>query len=467
MSISRIMLIGAVLSVMATPSSGQEPLIRIDIWEYPISLSADGIQTWKEDGQPRVFLAEGRFVWTQGALQVAADRGAVWFDEALAAETGEVALDIYTEGRVTIMQENKVERYERVLVRASSSGPGAGLVIRPNPNELERGQQSDFLVRGDALRKRALTDYASKDPVVKPPRAAVPKIEDADVSADATEVGWQDGGRVAIVLRGNVVFQRRDVTLTADNAVLWVRREGEGKAGDAEARRKLEELYAEGNVTLQQGNNSIAATRAYENFLEDRGVYIDARLALLESKPGVYFQAAEVWHTGKGQYEAANGSFTTCEHATPHYDVRAKRVRVLQDAEATVVSAAHNFVRVGGTPVWYWPYIAHDLKDRDLVLRSLRAGNSSDMGTYVETRWNVYDMFGHHSSWSDLDLMLDHYSKRGTGLGLKMDYGGNSMFGTATGYYISDDADEDRPGERVSNSDRGRFLCWRESDHPL
>ena len=404
-----------------------------------------------------MFLAEEGFQWRQGELRVDADRGAVWFDETLAGETGEVALDIYVEGRVSIMQGKDVDRYERVLVRASSSGSGAGLVIRQNPVEIEKRPTNTFLVRGEKLRADTFADFASKKPILPAVKAGVPEIEEVTISAVKLDVLREEG---AIVLRGNVVVQRRDVTATADYAVLWVAQGAEAEGDTGDEKRKLEELYAEGNVTLRRGKDVITADRIYEHVKEERGVYINARLALKSAEPGVYFSAPEVWHTGKGQYQAADGSFSTCDHTVPHYDVKSKFVRVNKSAESTIVSATHNFLRIGGVPFLYWPYVSHDIEDRDFVLRVFRAGSSSDMGKYVETRWNAYKMVGHKNRWSDLDLMVDHYSKRGTGLGLDFDYGLQGMEGSAMAYHIHDSAREDRPGVPVRDPDRGRFL-WR------
>ena len=439
----------------------QEPLIRVDIWEYPAVISAPRIRTWTEEGQPRVFLAEAGFQWRQGELRLDADRGAMWFDETLAAETGEVALDIYVEGRVSVMQGKDVARYERVLVRASSSGSGAGLVIRPNPVEIETRPKNAFLVRGEKLRADTFADFASKKAVLPVRAAGVPDIEEVSISMAGPLDGWLKGEKETVaVFRDDVVFKMRDVTLTADYAVLWLAEGSDAKGGASGEKLKLKEFYAEGNVTLRRGKDVITADRAYENVHEERGVYINARLALKSVDPGIYFSAPEVWHTGKGQYEAADGSFSTCDHAAPHYDVKSRFVRVNKTAESTIVSATHNFLRIGGVPFLYWPYVSHDIEDRDFILREFRAGSSSDMGHYVETRWNAHKMVGHKSQWSELDLMVDHYSKRGTGLGLDFDYGVQSMQGSAMGYYISDSEDEDRPGEPIEDSDRGRFL-WR------
>jgi len=448
---------------VASSLSAQEPLIRVDIWEHPIILSARRMRTWVEERQPRVFLAEGGVQWRQGDLRVDADRAAVWFDEALAAETGEVALDIYVEGRVSIMQGKDVDHYERVLVRASSSGSGAGLVIRPNPIEVSKRPKDVFLVRGEVVRQREIADHASKEPIPAAAPAEELKIEEVTISAAKMDALREEG---AIVLRGDVVVQRRDVTATADYAVLWVAQGGDADGDTGDETRKLEELYAEGNVTLRRGKDVITADRVYEHVKDERGVYINARLALKSAGPGVYFSAPEVRHVGKGQYEATDGSFSTCDHADPHYDVKSKVVRVNKTAESTIVSATHNFLRIGGVPFLYWPYVSHDIEDLDFVLREFRAGSSSDMGTYAETRWNAYKMVGYSDRRSQLDLMLDHFSKRGTGLGLDFGYGLQDMEGTAMAYYIHDSEDEDRPGTPVKDPDRGRFLWRHRSELP-
>jgi len=132
----------------------------------------------------------------------------------------------------------------------------------------------------------------------------------------------------------------------------------------------------------------------------------------------------------------------------------------VQTPEATVVSSAHNFLRIGDVPVFYLPSLAHDINDREFALRSVRVGNSSKMGAFAETRWNAYQLVGVRSRHTDLDLMADHYSKRGLGLGLDFDYGTEGMFGNALTYFIEDSGDSDRNGAEVAKDHRGRFL-WR------
>ena len=465
MSLTRMGWVGIALCVAAV-AGAEESIIRADIWEYPILLSAGKMRTWQIEGKPRGFLAEEGFRWQQGPLQLDADGAAVWFDEKLAKETGEVALDVYAEGRITIMQEGRVDRYEQVLVRTSSSGAGAGLAIREVFAHLDAPAKSPLLLRGEGLRKRVFTDFASTKPVVQPTKETVAELEAVGATADKAFGGWEEEGKMAMVLDGNVVFRRRDMTLTADSAVLWVRKGGKSDKAKGDSMGALEEFYAKGHVTLHRDEDIITASEVYENVVEDRGVYYDARIALRSAKPGIFFQADEVVHAGKGQYEAVDGSFSTSEFAKPEYDILAKRVRLVRSARTSVLSAAHNFFRIGRTPLFYWPYGSHDVRDRQFVIRSLRVGRSSDMGTFAETRWSAYEMFGVRSESTQLELLVDQYSKRGTGVGADFGYGWEGSFGSALGYYINDRAKIDRPGQPVPSKNRGRFLWRHRTDFP-
>ncbi len=438
-------------------------LIIADIWEDPIRLTAQSISTWKEKGQPRGFLFEGEFRWIQGELQVDADRAIAWFDAALAQANGEAAVDIYAEGRVTIMQEGRIDHYERVLIHASSSGAGAALYIVGAVRHLKAKPTTSFVLRGEAKRASTYTDFASKEPVIETPkRARLPKFEQVTIPKyrDFSVTEDKQTGQMIFTIIGPVEIHRRDVVITADNIIVWARLKKTGKKAGKGVMRSFEEFYAEGNVTVTRGKDRVSASRVYENVRENKGVYYDARLALESGEPAVYCQAKVVWHTGKGQFEAANASVSTCDMAVPHYDVRGKMVRIIQTPEATVVSSVHNFLRIRGIPVAYVPSITHDIHDREFVIRSARVGNSDDKGTFVETRWNANQLLGVKSKKVDMDLLLDYYGERGLGLGLDVDYVGADYFGGMKSYFIRDDADVDHTGVEIAKQHRWRFL-WR------
>jgi len=97
-------------------------------------------------------------------------------------------------------------------------------------------------------------------------------------------------------------------------------------------------------------------------------------------------------------------------------------------------------------PVGYWYQLSRDIEETHYLLKKARYYHSSRMGHSVETLWDLHDLGLQEKSphtqeldaWSDLDLRLDYYGKRGPGLGLVFDYARPEVWGYFETYYIHD-----------------------------
>ncbi len=129
--------------------------------------------------------------------------------------------------------------------------------------------------------------------------------------------------------------------------------------------------------------------------------------------------------------------------------------------DSVVISSHENVGYIGALPVFYWPFLAHDVTSGGYLLQAVTFQSGKEFGPTIKTSWNLYDLGVYYNDWSNLVLNLDYYAKRGLGMGLDFEYEGPSSFGFITTYYIHDRAKTELGGTaKVENPDRGRIL-WR------
>ena len=294
---------------------------------------------------------------------------------------------------------------------------------------------------------------------------------------------------VTITLRGNASIRGPDFSLVADT--LRLRAAFHGGRFKSPAVRSI---YAEGVVRYQRGLQNITARALYLDMTAEEGLALDARVraATTGRNPNVHFYSGVVRQVSRYRLTCeATAFFTTSEFARPHYRMESRSLHLVrgpashrlrqraemskrkpsepgrpQAPEALIAASGNNLLYVKSIPVFYWPYLAHDLHSGMFLLRSLEWGQSSNLGAFVKTQWDLYDLGVIYNDWSKLYLLADCYGGRGTGLGLYFTYEGRDRHGFAKGYYIDDRADEDDRELPNPQSDRGQ-LTWRHRETDL
>ncbi len=221
---------------------------------------------------------------------------------------------------------------------------------------------------------------------------------------------------------------------------------------------RLRELYAEGDVYIQQGEaRTFQAEKAYFNVLENRSLIVQgeirtdlAGLSLAEtsaesspaaSKDGdvrsvpIVIRAAEIRGVSNGLWEAQNARVTTSSFAKPGYHIAMDRL-VYEDRAVELggrVSGYGNQFVLGDVPLLTLPYFSIRTGTQSpLPLIGLSTGASSQFGLFLETRWgSVFEDAGNQFNqalgvdgdfsglwFADVNL----YSKRGLGLGGGVEY---------------------------------------------
>ncbi|MCF0234811.1 MAG: hypothetical protein HUK22_07535, partial [Thermoguttaceae bacterium] len=197
----------------------------------------------------------------------------------------------------------------------------------------------------------------------------------------------------------------------------------------------------------------IYADKMYYDVKNRVGVIQDAELVakIPEVHNGVLrVGAKEILQTGPNAIKASDAWFSTSEMGSPSYGLHANTLRLernsapLFDAagnaadgqklslEDAYVVAENNYVTLGPVPVFYWPWMAMEVKDRSMYLRSFKYSNDSIFGTQFRTAWNPFQLFGisdKRPEGVEWDLNLDYLSRRGFGHGTTLVYQRDSLFG--------------------------------------
>ena len=301
------------------------------------------------------------------------------------------------------------------------------------------------------------------------------RATDVKLRPNSSESTDGDGKDVWIVSNGfTIVAQGVDdngnpvgdaVELSADQATIWavgLQNSDFGNTASKVTPADLDlELYLDGDVVFRQGDNVIYAQKMYYDVKNSVGIILDAEMVarvpetndgylrisadkITRRGPDALF-ASNAWIStsamGEPSYRLSAKSLVAERRRTPLYDVATGRQAIdpatgkpLEREEQYVV-AEDNLVSIGNVPVFYWPWLAMDLKERSFYLRNVKLGSDSIFGTQVRTIWNPYQLFGlaeRRPEGTDWDLELDYLSDRGFGHGTTFVYNRDSIFGWNT-----------------------------------
>ncbi len=307
---------------------------------------------------------------------------------------------------------------------------------------------------------------------ISPAGEVEPKIESDEVSNIATIIGrfylWQkqdeDGGLME---------------LQADNAVVF----RSGKAGEqTDSKEALDMgpvrgIYVSGNVVMTEGARTIRAEELYYDFENKRALIINAEMRNFDTKRGipVYVRAKRLRQVSENKFAAENITLTSSEFYQPQISSTVSKIIItdltnVTDDEGQVGDDKYDArmhdvrLKVGKKTIFYWPFMRSNLERPDIPIKTLRVGHDSRWGTSVESRWHLSRLLGlKEPEGVESTLALDHFGKRGTGVGAQIEYGNEEYYGNMLGYVINDRGD-DRLGSHTSRQNlepddklRGRF----------
>ena len=380
--------------------------------------------------------------------------------DVASAQNGEVAQEgqIAQSGEVAQNEQiAQVERNGEIGVGWSETGEGE-LVEVPETTRVE-----EYFERAQAVKKapkRRFQIYQRYD-----------RATDVKLRPNSSESTDGDGKDVWLISNGfTIVVQGVDdagapvgeaIELSADQATIWavgLQNVDFGNAASKITPADLDlELYLDGDVVFRQGDNVIYARQMYYDVKNLVGIVLDAEMVarvpetndgwlrisadkITQRGPDALL-ATNAWVStsamGEPTYRLSAKSLVAETRRTPLYDVATGRRAVDQKTgkpatrEESYVVAEDNLVSIGSVPVFYWPWMAMDIKERAFYLRNVKFGSDSVFGTQVRTIWNPYQLFGLaelRPEGTDWDLELDYLSDRGFGHGTTFVYNRDSLW---------------------------------------
>lgn len=436
-----------------------------------LRLSADRIRTWRED-DTRLFMLEGRASVEGPELTLSAEDMVIWLELRQARKTGVITLLVYSESADS-GQLTSISGGERLVVdeRALSA---AGRPVR-----------SELLSR--ALEARRREKLQSESPAAPPASTEAPspiariapgpgpvRIDRRPIDSDGfrEKITTEDGTTI-IVERGGIEIAFGDYSMRARNIVMWIPAGTVGEAGD---RFERFQIYAEGNVSFRTPSARLDAHRMFYDYGTQRAILVEAEVfTRLEGEDlPLIMRAREVRAFSDRRFVAEDAYVTTCEFGIPHYRIESERVSLTASSDAegrpsAMLVARGNRFYLSNLPVLWLPNFSRDIKRTHTPLRRIEVGHSDAFGTYVNTEWDLWDIFAGDSAesvsarvskWADFVALADYYDARGPAGGLEFDYRREDIAGYALGYYVNDRG-VDTSGFEPSSEDRWR-LKWRQ-----
>ncbi len=268
------------------------------------------------------------------------------------------------------------------------------------------------------------------------------------ITANNVELKTGDTENIVTIV-GNVVLELRstsgidDMQMTADRAVIFtdpgsIRDMASGKIESQDIRG----IYLEGNVLVDSNHGAylVRSPQAYYDFTSDNAMLVEAvlRTYAMQGKVPLFVRAKEMRQIAVDQWTAQGVQISTSSFATPDLAIGSSSIKLTEQPNGNMhIESIHNTLRMGGTPVFYWPYYAGEAND--IPLHKVKFGYKKTFGSFLETQWDLFTLLGiQQPTGLGIDLKLDGYKTRGAGVGLDTHYIFDNHKGELDTYFLSD-----------------------------
>ncbi len=264
------------------------------------------------------------------------------------------------------------------------------------------------------------------------------KDDEDKVEAVADSLEYSKNNK-KIIAKGNVVVRYHDEHLTSDYAEV-----------DSESKT----VFAKGHVIIFHKDNPIGQGDEVEYNFESRyGSFPDGK----GFTAPWFIHGDQAEQLKPGVRKIQNGSATTCNLEHPHYEVRGKSIKIIDNDKMIVKSA---FIYVLNVPVFWLPYLIVPLQPDVNLPFAVSVGYNSQLGYFIETTKGF-------SVTKEIQgkAHLDYRTRRGVGGGIDLNYDyGQYAKGFVKGYVTQDKkaprtSGDDSGFNNTENRTRGR-LTW-------
>jgi hypothetical protein len=464
----------------------EPPKLLLGASDQSIRVSAANGKRWPKKNDAVVWL-DGPCYLQSGETMVTAQNAILWLSGG--DKPGQSILDVYAEKNVKITRNGVIKPQTTPFYARISTEVGMVFSIEKFTAIEKEGKEEDE-------NKLYIAAFKVRYPGQLPPGSILPLegglLTQLGLQFYAQSYSFETKENVTrAILHGDARVDVKGSKLYADNIVAWMQQAGSASASGTGGSWKPLGVYAEGSVLYITADQTVRADAMYVDMVTYEGIATNAvvRSNTDISKIPFTFASGEVRILDQHNVFAAEGFMSTCEYSDPHYGVKGhdilitsgspkfepdgqqktgvpplkgapKRKATATTPESVVVSSLRNVFYLGPVPVFYWPYVAHDIQSGGFLLRSISFEGNSRTGPVFRTAWNPYDLGVYRNDWSEATLHLDYYFDHGMAFGLDFEYEGPTRVGFITTYFLSDSEDKSFEGTPFDSGSRGRFL-WR------
>jgi lipopolysaccharide export system protein LptA len=501
--------------------------------QSPIAISAEQASTWRE-GQYDVLLLSGQVQLRQGLRRVQASDAVLWVLRSASPDEPSRVI-AWLEGEVRIDDGGQSYRDAQWFGRFET---GRGVELNLPPPQPEPAIRPPIYRR--AANARGIEAVPDKN--VKPAQFMQPlpplgsnaaPTEPRDPLAGLARAGIK---RVQIFPRSSVRWQARSemnpnnpaeqittinsgvqvvvdtdgefgtVTIETDRAVVWsppVNVMGASQDKPLQAQGPIE-LYLEGNIVFRQGDRLIYAERMYYNATQEHGVVLAAEMLtpVKDYRGLVRLKADVLQQVDKQNFQAYGAAVTTSRLGVPRYWLQSERI-TFEDRQTLaptpyrgevpvdpatgepavehdlLATSRNNFLYLGQVPVFYWPFLASNLRKPTFYVNGATVKSDTIFGQQVFVDYDAWQLLGMDPiAGTDWSISSDYLSERGPAGGTRFEYnrpgflmfpGPTIGFIDAWGVYDQGTGDvlgRDRLSVPIPREERGRLLARHRQELP-
>ncbi len=467
-----------------------------------IQMSALRADAWNVDDTKRLLLSED-IVVSIGGFTFEAEQAVCWINrfDSDAGTVSQIVLYLPSFSKTSKVQAMSAEG-EDLLVYGSTLGSVTldVALLKPNARAKESAlnKEAEQRLEGFILNllqeEQQLTNhpqvYVTEDIVldeieetlqVESNESDLPWLKGEEsflsLGADSVELQTSDVENT-ITLVGNVQLalhtdSHENLDMTATSGVIFMSPGSVRDIASGEIETNdIHGIYLEGNVVIHaaQSQYLVRAPQMYYDFSTGKATMVEAvlRTYIKDGRVPLYIRADELKQIAEHSWVGNGIQASTSSFATPDLAIGSETMEITQDSNGdTFIKSEGNELRLGGTPIMYWP--SYEGKAGKIPLRRVRLGGSNLEGVAIETRWDLYTLLGRDApAGVSADLNIDGYSKRGMGAGLNFEYNVNKQIGSLDLYLLSDSGTEQTSSGRkidVDTSERG-YALWKNTTRP-
>lgn len=458
----------------------------------PITIAADGGTHWIE-GVYDVYVLSGNCYINQGLTYARSQQAVLWIERGNPQADVPHKVIAYLEGAVEINYQPDGQPNGEIRAAGSATlkdGQWFGrfysalpVDVRPMPLTPPPAARPEIYERAaahlgpgpppDARQAQFAEPIPAPPPVIAPaPDMVRIRVQSrSHVLPDYESMRDPNSNQTIVFLKGgvNIIVDGIDefgsIDVDTDNLIIWMDEPFQRTADGQQQRRDQPlEIYMEGNVVFRQGKRTIYAQRMYYDVRREVGIVLGAELLTpVEDYQGlVRLRADIVQQIARDRFVAQNASITTSRLGIPTYEltsglmtydaIQHPRINPFTGApEVTatgepitdteqLATSRDNVVYINELPVFYWPFLATDLKRPNFYIDDVQIRNDRVFGHQLLTDFDVYQVLGMRNPPPGTDWIVsaDYLSKRGFGYGSTFDYERQSLFGVpeSTGGFL-------------------------------